>query len=138
MRFSFSSDANNLETITPDWMHFQVVTAGSTEMRAGAHIDYRLRYRGIPMIWRSEITVWDPPHRFVDVQIKGPYREWIHEHMLVGRNGGTIASDHVEYSVLGGTLINALFMRHDVQRILAHRHRTLRKVFCGSSSFDSA
>ena len=67
-------------------------------------------------------------HRFVDIQIKGPYREWIHEHILVGGNGGTIASDHVEYSVMGGTLVNTLFVWPDIERTFAHRHRTIRKV----------
>ena len=47
------------------------------EMHAGAVIDYKLRVRGFPIRWRSEITEWEPPYHFVDEQIRGPYRLWI-------------------------------------------------------------
>ena len=98
-------------------------------MKVGTHIDYRLRFRGFPIKWRSEILVWDPPRRFVDSQIKGPYRKWVHEHKFVEREGGTIASDHVAYSVPGGALVNTLFIRRAVERIFAYRRRKLIEFF---------
>ena len=98
-------------------------------MKVGAHIDYRLRFRGFPIKWRSEILVWEPPHRFVDSQTKGPYRKWVHEHNFAEREGGTIASDHVEYAVPGGALVNALFVRRDVERIFAYRRQRLIELF---------
>jgi len=94
--FAFFSDASNLEVITPPWLSFSVVTPAPIEMRPGTLIDYRLRFRGFPLRWRSEITSWDPPHRFADAQVKGPYRQWIHEHTFVEKDGGTLAGDRVE------------------------------------------
>ena len=58
-------------------------------MRVGLLIDYRLRVRGTPLRWRSEITAWEPPHRFVDEERRGPYRLWQHEHLFEERDGGT-------------------------------------------------
>ena len=76
--FEFFAKAGNLETITPPWLHFAVVTPTPIKMCVSTEIDYRLRLRNIPIKWRSEITRWEPPNLFVDVQTKGPYRHWIH------------------------------------------------------------
>ena len=97
--FPFFADARNLERLTPPWLRFEVLTPGTIEMRPGATIDYRLRLRGVPIRWRSEITAWEPPFRFVDEQRRGPYRLWIHEHRFDERDGRTVASDHVRYAV---------------------------------------
>src|SRR5579871_2259342 len=88
--FSFFADAHNLETLTPPWLNFEVLTPRPIEMRAGAKIDYQLRVHGIPLRWQSEITAWQPPSQFVDAQRRGPYRQWIHTHTFEEKNGGTL------------------------------------------------
>ncbi len=127
--FPFFADARNLERITPPWLHFEIVTPGPIEMRPGTIIDYRLRLRGIPLRWRSEITVWEPPHRFVDEQRRGPYRLWVHEHLFSRHNGGTLARDVVRYSVPGGDVVHRLFVAPDLNRIFEYRRRELQKIF---------
>ena len=132
--FEFFSDASNLEVITPPWLKFSVVTLAPVEMRPGTLIEYRLRFRGVPLRWRSEITVWDPPHRFADVQVKGPYRQWVHEHSFAERDGGTLAGDRVAYAVWGGALANALVVRRDVERIFDYRKQTLTAMFANEEA----
>jgi ligand-binding SRPBCC domain-containing protein len=126
--FPFFANARNLETITPPWVRFEIVTKGVVEMRVGALIDYKISIHGIPMKWRTKITAWDPPHRFVDEQIKGPYRQWIHEHVFEESPDGSLCTDRVHYSVLGGSLVNFLFVKRDVQRIFEYRNATLSRV----------
>jgi ligand-binding SRPBCC domain-containing protein len=125
--FAFFADARNLEAITPPWLAFQVLSAG--EMRAGALIDYRLRLHRVPVRWRTRIEVWEPPLRFVDIQIKGPYALWEHTHAFEPAGDGTIIMrDRVRYSLpFGplGSLAHRLFVRRDLERIFAFRQRTL-------------
>jgi ligand-binding SRPBCC domain-containing protein len=127
--FAFFSDASNLEMLTPPWLSFSILTPQPIAMRAGALIDYRLRLHGIGLRWQTEITVWDPPHRFVDEQRRGPYRRWVHEHRFETRNGGTVVRDRVEYVVLGGWVFNRLFVRRDVERIFEFRRAKLLDLF---------
>ncbi len=127
--FPFFADATNLEKLTPPWLSFKILTPTPIAMSAGTLIDYRLRVHGIPLRWRTRINIWQPPHRFVDEQIRGPYRQWIHTHTFEPRDGGTLACDHVRYAVPGGALVNRLFVRRDVERIFAYRHERLRERF---------
>ncbi len=127
--FPFFADALNLETLTPPWLKFEVLTPRPIEMRAGLRIDYRLRVHGFPLRWQSEITAWEPPHRFVDEQRRGPYRVWIHEHAFEERGGGTLARDQVRYGVFGGMLVNTLFVQRDVTSIFRFRQQKLREIF---------
>lgn len=59
--FAFFADAHNLETITPPWLKFEVLTPRPVAMQPGTLIDYRIRIHGVPVRWRTEITVWQPP-----------------------------------------------------------------------------
>jgi ligand-binding SRPBCC domain-containing protein len=127
--FDFFSDAGNLQAITPDWLDFSILTPRPIAMGAGAVIDYLLRVRGFPIRWRTEIPVWEPPHRFVDEQRRGPYRVWIHEHRFRARADGTEVVDFVKYLPPGGWLADRLFVRRDVETIFRHRQAKLREIF---------
>ncbi|MGD9645143.1 MAG: SRPBCC family protein [Pirellulales bacterium] len=127
--FEFFSDAFQLETLTPAWLSFAVLTPRPIEIRAGTLIDYRLRLHGLPIRWQSRISVWEPPVRFVDEQTRGPYRRWHHEHAFVEVDGGTLCRDTVDYAPRGGRLLNALFVRRDLLRVFAFRQQKLRELF---------
>lgn len=127
--FPFFTDARNLELLTPPWLRFEVLEQTPNQMTAGTRIGYRLRLHGIPIRWQSRITVWDPPERFVDEQIQGPYRLWIHEHRFEERDGMTLAEDFVRYAVPGGRVVDRLFVGRDVRRIFRYRRDRLQSIF---------
>jgi len=127
--FPFFADAHNLEALTPPWLSFELLTPGPLEMRKGLTLDSKLRVRGLPLRWRSEITAWEPPHRFVDEQRKGPYRLWVHEHAFEARDGGTLVRDRVNYAVPGGSLVQRWLVGPDLDRIFAYRRRHLEARF---------
>lgn len=123
--FGFFADARNLERLTPPWLHFEIIGPGVVDLEAGSLIDYKLRLRGVPIRWRSEITVWQPPYRFDDVQRRGPYRLWEHTHTFEPIGDGTLVRDVVVYAVPGDVLANRLVVRPDLERIFDFRARQL-------------
>jgi len=127
--FPFFADAGNLETLTPPWLSFRIVTPRPIAMRTGAEIDYRLRIHGVPLRWRSSIDAWQPPVRFVDRQLRGPYRLWVHLHEFEERDGGTLCRDIVDYAVWGGALVDRRLVRPDLEKIFRFRAETLRRLF---------
>ena len=127
--FPFFAEAANLDAITPRWLDFCIVTPPPIVMREGTLIDYRLRVHRLPLRWRTRINAWQPPHRFVDEQIRGPYRQWIHEHTFEPRDGGTLARDHVRYAVRLDWLVHRRFVRPDIEQIFQFRAEALRKRF---------
>jgi ligand-binding SRPBCC domain-containing protein len=133
--FQFYADPRNLARITPPWLHFRMASDGPLEMRAGLQIDYRIRPLWVPQRWTSEITVWDPPHRFVDEQRRGPYRRWHHEHTFRAIGDGTEIRDRVTYALpfgpLGG-LAHAVFVRRQIEAIFTYRTRAVHDLFGAS------
>jgi ligand-binding SRPBCC domain-containing protein len=131
--FAFFSRPENLQEITPPWLSFQIVSA-ERELHTGSLIEYRLKVHGLPMRWKSEISEWDPPHRFVDTQLKGPYALWRHQHTFVEENGGTRIRDQVDYALpfgVIGEVVHTLMVRRDVESIFAYRQKRLLELLGG-------
>ncbi|MEZ6132097.1 MAG: SRPBCC family protein [Planctomycetaceae bacterium] len=127
--FEFFGDAFQLEQITPPWLHFHVLTPAPIEIRPGTLIDYRLKLRGLPIRWRTEISSWNPPQSFTDRQLKGPYRLWEHLHRFEEVDGGTLVTDEVHYRVPGGRVIHRLFVKNDLLKIFRYRHQKMLELF---------
>jgi ligand-binding SRPBCC domain-containing protein len=126
--FPFFSDARNLEELTPPWLRFHVETPPPIVIAEGTLIDYRLRVRGVPVRWQSEIAAWAPPLRFVDRQRRGPYRLWLHEHTFERIGDETLVRDRVDYTARGGVIAGWIVSR-DLRRIFGYRHARLAEIF---------
>jgi ligand-binding SRPBCC domain-containing protein len=130
--FPFFSDARNLERITPPWLHFRVISQEPDAMGPGTLIRYRLRLRGIPVRWLTRIDAWEPNRRFVDLQLRGPYRLWHHTHEFVPDGEGTLMRDTVRYAMPAGPL-GELARRWpvagDLERIFAFRRDQVARLF---------
>jgi ligand-binding SRPBCC domain-containing protein len=130
--FGFFSRARNLEELTPPWLRFSVLTPEPIEMRTGALIEYRLRVRRVPLHWISRIEEWQPGRRFVDRQVRGPYRHLRHTHEFAADPRGTLIRDSVDYELpLGplGALAHAAIVRRDLDRIFDYRRRRVEHQF---------
>jgi len=130
--FAFFSDAANLETITPRQLQFRILTAGPIRLEAGARIDYQLKLYGIPVKWATLIERWEPPHEFVDVQLRGPYRMWRHTHRFASEGPGTRIVDDVDYELPLrplGRIAQALWVRSEVARIFNYRREVIARRF---------
>lgn len=129
--FDFFSRAENLEQLTPPWMHFRILTPLPIVMKPGATIAYSLRVRGIPLRWLTEIEQWTPPHDFIDIQAKGPYKLWRHTHRFSELNGGPLIADTVVYALpfgLLGRLVHRLQVARDLGQIFDYRAQQVRAL----------
>src|SRR5688572_15214816 len=130
--FAFFADAANLELITPPWLRFRCRTPAPIHMEIGRRIEYQIRWHFVPMTWLSEIAEWDPPIRFTDVQVEGPYSMWRHTHSFLPKNGGTQIIDKIRYGLpLGplGAIAHGLKVRRDLQAIFDYRALRVREIF---------
>jgi ligand-binding SRPBCC domain-containing protein len=132
--FAFFSDARNLERITPAFLRFRITSADAIEMRSGALIEYRLGLHGVSFGWLTRIAVWEPPRRFVDVQVRGPYRRWEHTHSFEPIPDGTRVRDRVEYELpLGalGAIAHRVYVARALDRIFAYRSARIAEILEG-------
>jgi ligand-binding SRPBCC domain-containing protein len=128
--FHFFGDAANLERITPPELHFRIITPQPIPMAEGTLIDYRLRLFGVPMLWRTRISLWEPPYRFVDKQLSGPYKIWVHTHRFTPVGDFTLMEDDVIYELPFQPLGEAVhpLVRLELNRIFRFRQRTLWRI----------
>ncbi len=130
--FDFFSRAENLDKVTPDDLGFSILTPTPIVMQVGTLIDYRITLMGVPFFWRTMISDWEPPHRFVDQQLKGPYVFWHHEHAFVQCAGYVLMTDRVHYLSPGGflePLVDRLFVRGQLNKMWKFRGETFAKLF---------
>jgi ligand-binding SRPBCC domain-containing protein len=135
--FAFFADAHNLETITPPWLGFRILSVTSSSVSNGTQIRYRLRLHGLPIRWLTEIRRWDPPFKFVDVQLSGPYRIWHHTHRFEAHGDRTKMIDVVRYVLpfgFVGQIVHTLMVRSEVGRIFDYRRQRIGELFGQSKS----
>jgi ligand-binding SRPBCC domain-containing protein len=135
--FDFFADAENLERITPPELNFKILTPRPIVIEKGTLIDYQLSLYGLPMKWRTEISVWDPPFGFVDRQLSGPYSQWIHWHKFIEISPNeTIIEDTVRYRLplepFGD--IAHFIVRRQLERIFDFRQKAVAEILLGKES----
>ena len=130
--FEFFSNPDNLSVITPPKLGFKILTPTPIKMSIGRLIDYKIYLMGIPIHWRTLITNFDPPHTFIDQQIKGPYTIWHHTHTFQKVDGGVEIKDRVVYSIpfsILGRILNFLWIRKDLENIFNYRKKVIDELF---------
>lgn len=139
--FPFFGSAWNLERITPPFLRFRIHRVRGEPLAAGSLVDYRLRLHGLPIRWRTLIEVWDPPHRFVDLQVRGPFRHWRHAHTFTDSGDRTLVSDVVDFDLYCRTLARTALLawiNADLRAIFAYRQRATARAFRPGSGQEPA
>jgi ligand-binding SRPBCC domain-containing protein len=135
--FRFFSDARNLGLLTPPAMGLRI-DGTPPAMAEGACIDYRIRVGPVPSLaWRTRIVKWEPGRCFVDVQERGPYASWWHEHAFEADGARTRVRDRVCYAPplpsLLGALVNRVVVAPMLRRIFGYRGEVIRLRFARRS-----
>lgn len=133
--FAFFESPENLAMITPPSLGFRVITAGPISMKQGRVIDYTIRLGGLPVRWRSLISIYEPPFCFVDEQLKGPYAYWRHTHQFESCARGTKVRDEVVYALPAAlpamveSMLHAVYVRPKLESIFDYRARFYADYF---------
>jgi len=132
--FPFFAAAENLERITPPELRFKILTPMPVDMQLGTLLDYKLSLFGVSFRWHTKIAAWEPPRRFVDVQLRGPYALWAHTHTFEETESGTLVDDHVRYRLPLSPLGELAFplVRRQLERIFTYRREAVRAALLGT------
>ncbi len=123
----------NLNELTPNDMHFEILNEKLETMYAGQLIAYRIQF--MPLIksrWLTEITHMQEQAYFVDEQRIGPYRLWIHEHRFESTQHGTMITDQVTYALpfnVLGELVHAVWVGKKLKQIFDYRYKKIQTIF---------
>lgn len=132
--FAFFSRPENLGMLTPSAMKFSIKGQAPAPAE-DTTIEYDLRVGPVPITWRSRIVKWMPGRGFVDLQERGPYSSWWHEHSFRAVGSSTLMEDRVFYAPplgLLGRIINRLFIVPSLRRIFQYRADAIRLRFGAS------
>ncbi len=128
--FAFHESPGALQRLVPPWEKVEVVEQ-SDSIRPGSRVVLKTKMAGMSLEWVAEHTEYEPPHKFADRQVSGPFANWYHIHQFLDDGqGGTILRDEVEYEPpLGilGKLLGASFIRHKLERMFDFRHDATRR-----------
>jgi ligand-binding SRPBCC domain-containing protein len=97
----------------------------------GSTVTWRARHFGVPFRLSSIVFDIDPPRRFLDRQIKGPFAAFDHEHVFEEHPYGTLMRDTITLrSPFGpiGALVDRLFMRQYMRRVIDERGAALAEA----------
>lgn len=127
--FAFHELPDAHRRLTPPWSGSRVIQhAPSLAVGARAIVDIRVA----PLLWvRTELVhiVYEPPARFVDEQVRGPFKSWRHTHRMTRVGNGTELAEVIDleppFGLLGRALAPMLILPR-LRKLFAYRHEVTR------------
>jgi len=126
--WEFFSNAANLPLITPPWLKFTIAMNALPRIEQETVLDYTIRWCGLPIRWQTRIIDFTPKRQFIDLQTKGPYALWHHQHTFEPSDNGVICFDRVFYQLpVPGIrrIVHATIVRKQLTEIFRFRRRVI-------------
>jgi uncharacterized protein (TIGR01777 family) len=127
--FRWHAAAGAFDRLVPPWDRVEL--AYEPPMVAGERPVIHLRLGPLRLPWVARYERVDPSFGFVDVQERGPFRSWRHEHrMHPSEDGRSVLEDHVTYTLpLSpiGRFFGSGLARRKIERLFAWRHAVTRQ-----------
>jgi uncharacterized protein len=124
--FAYHEREGALQRLIPPWEN-ATIESSDNSMQPGSKVVLKVNVAGVPLRWVAEHRDYDPPNRFEDVSLSGPFKAWHHKHLF--RAVTPISSqltDHIEYEVpmgMVGETAGGSFVRKQLKSMFAYRHR---------------
>ena len=128
--FGFHEQPDVLTLLLPPWESARVIqSARISEVGTQAIVETRI-LGPIKAKWIAEHTLYDPPHMFEDIQVKGPFRSWRHRHIVEPAPEGAVLRDEIDCEPpLGflGRLVAPALIQKRLQKLFDYRHDVTRQ-----------
>jgi ligand-binding SRPBCC domain-containing protein len=131
--FRWHTEPGALRSLIPPWERVEVAEEGAIEDGAEVRLIIRLGPIFVPWIARIEDCV--PGRGFRDVQVRGPFARWEHEHRMEPAGPGACwLEDRIQYELPLGILgrwFGGWLVRSRLTRMFDYRHRVTVEAFAG-------
>ena len=124
--FQYHSNPGALSRLIPPWEKV-TIERRSDSLKVGSEVVIRNSLFGLPIRWHARHTELHEPESFQDIQLSGPFRSWVHDHIFESiANGNSILHDRVEYETKFGVLgkLGLPLVRSKLSAMFAYRHLT--------------
>src|SRR5438132_1083397 len=129
--FAFLCNPANLSQVTPPDLNMRLVEAPA-QLALGAQIVLQTRRWGFAQRIVSKVTAFETNRLLADEQIEGPFKKWIHTHLLEEAAGGTRMTDRIEFEAPGG-LLGLVFTQDaiegELQELFEYRTQKFEELF---------
>lgn len=129
--FGFFENPERLELLHAGWSRVRLLYRES-QVRIGAETWVEVTVAGlIPMVLGFRHTFFEPPTRFGEEAIHGPFSRFTHIHEFVGRERNTVVRDLLEVCLpwhYGGEAVMRRVVAPAVRRMFQHRAETLIRL----------
>jgi ligand-binding SRPBCC domain-containing protein len=126
--FAFHERPDAVALLTPWWSGARVVRPAAS-LQPGERALLVLGRGPLSIEWEAVHEIYEPPTRFVESQVRGPFRRWRHVHVVLPDGSGARLRDELEYELRGGMLAPLMdwVLRPFLRRLFAYRHAITRQ-----------
>ena len=129
--FAFHENPANLALLLEEWDAFRLIHHDG-HIHVGSTTWFEVGVaRFLPVVLGFVHTVYEPPHRFAEELIHGPFRRFVHIHEFAGSANGTVVRDLLNVSLpwwYGGESAMNVWLRSALERVFDTRGRALARI----------
>ena len=130
--FAFHADPANLDALMAGWPGYRLLRHDGS-VRPGSSTWVRQRVAVVlSFVIGLRHHLCEPPARFAESRIAGPFARFDHLHEFEEAPGGTLVRDRLHLRLApwwGGEAATRWLVAPMVRRMWAHRHRSLHRMY---------
>ena len=125
----------NIARISPPELGLKFVEPPDA-LSFGIQFEVKVQAWGTVQTSVFEVIEFERPHCYIEKQVKGPMKSWVHEHRYtLNSDGQTIISNRIEFTPPGGLvglLVTEAKIIDNLEDGFYYRHQQLRKLLQGT------
>jgi ligand-binding SRPBCC domain-containing protein len=129
--FAFHEDPANLVRLLSTEQGFRLLHHDGNN-QPGSETWFEVTIAGcVPAVLGFKHTLYEPPHRFAESLVHGPFASFEHRHEFQPTAAGTLVKDAIDVMLpwyYGGHAATRLYVAPMIQRLFWHRHHNLSRI----------